>query len=65
MPSNSYPSSCPFPLLDLALDVPGGFAEVFDGVLFEVAAPQILKCVAEIESHVLGDLDALDGSPTA
>ena len=50
---------------DLIAEVPDGFLEILDGlgaVVLEVGSPNVFHGVAEVESHVAGDLDALDAA---
>jgi hypothetical protein len=46
--------------LDLVTDVKFRLFQILSGVAFQVGAPDIFDRVPQIETHVPGDLDALD-----
>jgi hypothetical protein len=46
--------------LYLAFDVPDGFAQVLNRVVFQVAAPKIFNGVTHAKIHMLNHIDAFD-----
>ena len=47
---------------DFSGDIPRCFFKVLDGIAFQICAPNVFHCIAKIEAHMLGDLDALDAA---
>ena len=48
------------PQSDFSLNIPYCLFQVLDRVVLQVAPPNVFERVAEVEGHVLGNLDALD-----
>ncbi len=46
--------------LDLTIQIPSGFLEVLNNIVFLTGSPDVLDSVAEIEVHMLHDCDAFD-----
>ena len=44
---------------DFILDIPLGFLKILDGFPFFVRPPDVFHRIPKVETHVLGDLDAL------
>jgi len=41
------------------LDVKGGLLKIFDRIGLEVSPPNVLHCIAQVEAHVLHNVNAL------